>query len=207
MTRRPKLLDLFSGQGGAAMGYHRAGFDVTGVDVVEQPRYPFRFVCADALEYVAAHGREYDVIHASPPCQAYSVLNIPLQNEYPELIEPVRDLLIRSGKIYVIENVVGAPLLTSIMLCGTMFNLKTFRHRLFESNILLFAPDHKTHTDNTVRHGGTFIQFTGTGGNYKRGDEVEGMGIDWMSSKHAISQAIPPAYTEFIGAQIMRALE
>src|SRR5262252_422519 len=107
---RPRLLDLFCGAGGAAMGYSRAGFDVTGVDHRPMPRYPFVFVQADALEYVAEHGREYDVIHASPPCRAYSRMRRITKREYPELIAPTRATLDAVGRPFVIENVEHAPL-------------------------------------------------------------------------------------------------
>src|SRR5262245_50753326 len=116
------------------MGYSRAGFEVTGIDIAPQKNYPFKFIQADALEYIAAHGHEYDVIHASPPCQKFSKLrNIrkikaSTDANYLDLVDPVRQLLIASGKPYVIENVVGAPLLNPVMLCGSMFPLlKVYR--------------------------------------------------------------------------------
>ena len=121
---RPRLLDLFSGAGGAAMGYHRAGFDVTGVDILPQKRYPFAFVQADALDYVERHGREFDAIHASPPCQAYSVTqNLPwARKDHPRLLEPVQAVLQSLGVPYVIENVEPAPVEDAITLCGSMFD-------------------------------------------------------------------------------------
>ena len=147
------LLDLFCCQGGAGMGYHRAGFDVVGVDINPQPRYPFRFVQADALEFLARHGHEFDAIHASPPCQAFCALKgMPNYKEHPNLIPQTRALLRATGKPYVIENVPGAPLENAVMLCGTMFGLCTKcgaelrRHRLFETNWLLLC-------GLTCRHG------------------------------------------------------
>src|SRR3990167_3259097 len=132
----PRLLDLFCGAGGSAVGYSRAGFDdIVGVDNRPMPRYPFTFVQADALEYVAEHGREFDAIHASPPCQGYSVMrNLPWlkAKEYPLLIEPTRELLEAFGKPWIIENVMGAKLRAG-WLCGTMFDLPIFGHRYFES--------------------------------------------------------------------------
>ena len=122
----PRLLDLFCSAGGAAMGYHRAGFDVTGVDINPQPRYPFAFVQGDALEYVAAHGHEYDAIHASPPCQRYSkatIVHAGVRETHPDLVAPARELLVASGAEWIIENVVGAPLIAPARLCGTMFGL------------------------------------------------------------------------------------
>ena len=140
-----RLLDLFCGAGGAAVGYHRAGFDdITGVDIKPMPRYPFEFVQGDALEYVIEHGAEFDVIHASPPCQAYSVETpIKYKHTHPDLIEPTRKALEKVGKPYIIENVSGArsKLYRSVMLCGTMFGLNIWRHRYFETwPLFLMSP-------------------------------------------------------------------
>lgn len=216
MSDRPRLLDLFCGAGGAGMGYYRAGFDATGVDIQPQPRYPFTFIQADALDYLAAHGHEYDAIHASPPCQRYSDLAYRNGNahEYPDLIAPTRELLQASGLPHVIENVEGAPLLNAVMLCGTMFpGLRVLRHRLFESNVLLIAPIHSIHPlvytmDKRKAHYGAlcqdtaFVQVTG-GGNCSRAAAADAMGIDWMT-KAELNEAIPPAYTELIGRRLMQ---
>ncbi len=124
------------------MGYYRAGFDdIIGVDIEPMPRYPFHFIQGDALEYLAAHGAEYDVIHASPVCKGYSRLSALWRDrEYPDDIAPVRELLRKTGKPYIIENVVGAPL-SGVMLCGSMFGLRVYRHRIFETNPqILLAP-------------------------------------------------------------------
>ena len=118
MTAKPRLLDLFCGAGGAAMGYYRAGFDVVGVGIKPQPRYQFEFHQGDALEYCAAHGYEFDVIHASPPCQAYSVTKSIHNNDHPALVDATRDVLIATSNFYVIETVVGAPLRNPLMLCS-----------------------------------------------------------------------------------------
>jgi DNA (cytosine-5)-methyltransferase 1 len=146
-TDRPLLLDLFSGAGGAAMGYARAGFHVFGVDKDPQPHYPFEFHRGDAIHalYVVLAGDfEPDVIHASPPCQAYSDLQKQNKRDYPALIEEVRELLEDTGLPYVIENVDGAPLRDPVTLCGTMFpGLRVIRHRLFEANWPLVAPPHR----------------------------------------------------------------
>lgn len=148
-ARRPRVLDLFCCAGGAAMGYHRAGFEVVGVDLAPQPNYPFEFIQADALEYVAEHGHEFDVRHASPPCQAFSKTRTLHGNTHPELVEPTREALREVGGPYIIENVVGAPLEDPLMLCGSEFGmqapdvdgtpLKLLRHRLFESNVPLMG--------------------------------------------------------------------
>ena len=135
-----RLLDLFSGAGGGAKGYHQAGFEVTGIDCRPQPRYPYAFVQADALAYLAAYGHEYDAIHASPPCQKYCALRHLSKKDHPDLIPQTRELLHRIGRPFVIENVPGAPLVSPMTLCGTMFGLRTDcgaelrRHRLFETN-------------------------------------------------------------------------
>lgn len=134
---KPRLLDLFCGAGGCAKGYQRAGFHVTGVDIKPQPRYcGDEFHQADALEYLAAHGREFDAIHASPPCQRYTMAQNAAKNAdaHPDLVDPVRDLLLSTRKPWIIENVVGAPLKNPAVLCGLSFGLKVRRHRLFETS-------------------------------------------------------------------------
>jgi len=214
-TYKPRLLDLFCCAGGAGVGYSQAGFDVVGVDIKPQPNYPFPFICADALTLDSQFVRSFDVIHASPPCQAYSDLAKRNRNghEWPRLIEPTRDMLIRAERPYIIENVDGAPLLNPVILCGTMFKeLRVLRHRLFESNIALFAPPHgkhpKVHTfDRRKSHFGKtnewrdFVQVTG-GGNCTIAAARAAMDIDWMT-KTEINEAIPPAYTRFIGRQLL----
>ncbi len=214
---KPRLLDLFCGAGGCSMGYHRAGFDVVGVDIKRQKRYPFEFVQADAIEYILAHGHEYDIIHASPPCQFYSV-TAPLSNgNHPDLVGPTRVALLEVGKPYVIENVVGAPLINPLMLCGTMFGLRVQRHRLFEiwPNPIWFPPHPCKHdglaTGNHLRRSGDtrtpgfkdgYNFITVAGNNYLVADGQLAMDIDW-TTKAELSQAIPPAYTEWIGKQLM----
>jgi DNA (cytosine-5)-methyltransferase 1 len=209
---KPKLLDLFCSAGGAGMGYSRAGFDVVGVDIKPQPRYPFEFHQADALEYLQQHWQEFDVIHASPPCQEYSVLASLKSHTFPMLIEPVRDLLIATGKPYIIENVPGAPLLNPLLLCGTMFGLRVIRHRYFENNMNIhFAPFGCNHWGKTQpRNDKRGISKTAslskhsfltvTGHDFTNSDGSKAMGIDWMSNKE-LAEAIPPAYTQWLGAQ------
>lgn len=216
-----KLLDLFCGAGGAAVGYHRAGFDeIVGVDIKPQPRYPFTFVQADALEYLAAHGHEFDAIHASPPCQYFSVATPEeLRANHVDLIGPTRKLLIEIARPYIIENVEGARavMVEPTMLCGTQFGIGVFRHRLFETSFLMLGIDHKKH--NGFIGDGKYFSVAGGGGRWKTWGVVkrnvsrgtvaqwrDAMGIDWMTGAE-LSQAIPPAYTEFIGAQLMNALE
>lgn len=218
MSAKPRLLDLFCCAGGAGVGYKRAGFDVVGVDIDPQPRYPLHFIQADALTLDPEWVASFDVIHASPPCQSYSDLAKRNGNghEWPRLIEPVRDMLRATGRPYVIENVDGAPLLDPLVLCGTMFEeLRVLRHRLFESNVDLVAPPHGRHPlvfthDKRKAHYGklnqdtAYVQVTG-GGNCSIANARDAMGIDWMT-KNELNESIPPAYTHYIGKQLVKHL-
>lgn len=152
---KPLLLDAFCCAGGAGYGYHLAGFDVVGVDIEPQPNYPFEFVQADAIEYIRAHGGGFALIHASPPCQAWSPLNAYNKKDYPELIAPAREAIQSTGKPYVIENVPTAEsqLVNPTMLCGTMFDLKIYRHRLFETSFDFKVPEHGDHLELCQRNG------------------------------------------------------
>ena len=226
------MLDLYCGAGGAAMGYHQAGFDVLGVDIKPQLNYPFNFVRSDALDLRSITLADYDLIHASPPCQAYSVLRrANPKAEYPDLIAPTRELLQGSGIPYVIENVPGAPLLEPIKLCGSMFSLgaesgdgirvgrayrQLRRHRFFEMSFSI--------PQLSCQHNGGALGVYGGGptGRYtfengakkdrygRRGgyqgtiaEKQEAMGIDWMTTGQ-INQAIPPAYTKYIGEAFIK---
>ena len=208
----PRLLDLFCGAGGAAMGYHRAGFDVVGVDIKPQPHYPFEFHQADALTYPLDG---FDAIHASPPCQAYSTATRD-HSKHPDLYGPTRQLLIGSGLPYVIENVIGAPYSHGVVLCGSMFGLEADgewlqRHRNFEASWMLMSPgcSHPTHQRAVTVTGKSFIREVRTVGRHSRQGPVELaerlMGIDWMT-RHELALAIPPAYTEWIGRQLLAAI-
>ena len=208
---KPRLLDLFCCAGGSGMGYSRAGFEVVGVDIDPQPNYPFEFHQGDALQFLARHGREFDVIHASPPCQGYTALKAVHGNPWPLLIDPVRDLLERVGVPYVIENVQGAPVRRDLTLCGEMFGLGVLRHRYFELGGWSAAqPAHIPHRGRVAgwRHGeyfdGPYFAVYGNGGG--KGTIAQwqtAMGIDWTSDRRELAEAIPPAYTEFIGAQLL----
>ena len=207
-----KLLDLFCGAGGAGVGYHRAGFEVTGVDIAPQPNYPFTFVQGDALDYLCEHWREYDVIHASPPCQSYSVTRTLHTNEYPDLLPVTRALLRFIGRPYIIENVPGSPMRDYIWLNGLMFSLKVIRRRHFESNIMLLQPSAPLKTGRTSGNGKGYSTFddgdyiTVAGHNFRFTDGQVAMGIDWMKTQHELAESIPPAYTEFLGKQMLRAV-
>ena len=217
---KPLLLDTFCKAGGAGMGYHRAGFRVIGVDIEPQPNYPFMFIQADAVEFIERFGNQFDAIHASPPCQAHSriaSIGVARNGAYPEhqdLIAPTREALKTAGRPFVIENVVGAPLIDPITLCGSMFEgLKVYRHRLFECSFSIDAPKHEPHRDRTPSAGNGispkgFISVCGSGGvkGMTSKEIIEywsmAMGIDWMTRKE-LAQAIPPAYTEFIGRRLI----
>jgi DNA (cytosine-5)-methyltransferase 1 len=223
---KPLLLDLFCCEGGAARGYAAAGFRIEGVDTDRSVarRYPFTFHYGDALAYLAEHGHRYDAIHASPPCQAYSTLAASLSPRqlasYPKLIDPVRELLEASGKPYIIENVVGAPLRDPVLLCGSMFDLtapdvdgtplRLERHRLFESNVPLVEPPVHRHdpaqTVAGIYGGGRSVRGgKGTGrGGYTPILQVRQrlMGVRHMTQQ-GLSEAIPPAYTEYLGTQLI----
>lgn len=207
---KPKLLDLCCAQGGASAGYAQAGFDVTGVDIKRQRRYPFTFHQADAVEFVKEHGHEYQVIAASPPCQAWSHCQRIRDNEHPDLIATVREVLVASGKPFIIENVEDArPVMVDpILICGAAFGLNTYRHRLFESNVDLVAPEHPVHTRSVVKMGRALEpgdQYHAVG-NFIGVDYVrEDMQVPWMS-RNGIREAVPPSYTEFLGRQLMEAL-
>jgi DNA (cytosine-5)-methyltransferase 1 len=222
---RPVLLDLFCGAGGAAAGYARAGFDVVGVDLNPQPRYPFEFYRLEALDTLRdlllggnfPNGRalgDFAAIHASPPCKASTSLrHLWPDREHVNLIDPTRELLAEAGRPYVIENVVGASLRNPVVLCGSMFGLgaagrQLRRHRLFECSFPL------TQATLSCRHAGSPIGVygTGSGGQHTRGfranadESREALGAPWMT-KAECSQAIPPAYTEWIGQRLLAAIE
>lgn len=209
---KPRLLDAFCGAGGAGMGYHRAGFEVVGVDIKPQPRYPFEFHQGDALEFIERYGREFDVIHASPLCQPFTPLvNLPnVTKKYPDLIKPTRKLLKYIGKPYIIENVPGSPLINPLMLCGSMFpGLRVYRHRLFECNPSIYWPpascnhSYKMPPSKGVYHTLKDYDFiTCAGHHFEAKSGRIAMQIDWMTRKE-LSQAIPPAYTEWLGKQIL----
>lgn len=201
-AKRPKALDLFSCAGGAAMGLHRAGFDVVGVDIDPQPRYPFAFHQADALTFPLDG---FDFIWASPPCQQFCALATREDlSGYPDLIDPIRQRLLSAGVPFVIENVVQAPVRRDLILCGAMFGLRSYRHRHFECSFPVVQPGHPKHVVRVNRRGenrrqhwasGGFITITGDVGVYCG---PEAMGIDWMTGNE-MSEAIPPAYAEYIG--------
>ena len=217
-AERPRLLDAFGGAGGAGEGYRRAGYEVVGIDIEPHPNYkPGWLMVMDAMEALRDRSllSQFDVVHVSPPCQGYSTMSaLPNAKEYPKLIAECRALLEAWGGVYVIENVMGArsEMRDPIMLCGSMFGLSGLgrdgvrrqlrRHRLFESNVPLLAPQ--------CQHRGEPVGIYGMGGGgpqtrgYKAHleDAREAMGIDWMGYDD-LREAIPPAYTEYVGSQML----
>ena len=215
-----KLLDLFCGAGGASVGYYNAGFDITGIDIKTQPNYPFKFIKTDAIDFLKKYGQNYDIIHASPPCQGYSKHTKPNSkhvhyskgSDEPKLLSTIRNL-IPKDKYYIMENVIGArnELLNPVMLCGNMFGLPISRHRLFESNFPIQQPLHiscrgvakKYAIDNNIdyrdmsvcgksRRKGCIDTWKVLTGNY------------WMQSAHELSESIPWVYTHYIGSNFSK---
>lgn len=214
---RPRALIYFCCQGGACKGYENAGFNVTPVDLVPQPRHyaPEKVVVADALAHLrelitTGEIRKYSMVAGSPPCQRKTKCQKIQGREHPALIAPFRELCLESGLPYVIENVVPEgedddPLKDPVMLCGAMFGLHTYRHRLFESNVRLTVPDHPEHKHKTIKMGrplaeGDWYHAVGNFSNvpYVRAD----MGVPWMT-REGIRECIPPVYAEHIGRQII----
>ena len=203
--KRPKALDLFCCAGGASEGLHRAGFDVVGVDIEPQPSYPFPFIQADAMTISL---RGFDFIWASPPCQAYTLCQRIRDNEHPDLVEPTRAMLKASGAAWCIENVVGSPLINPIELCGAMFGLRTYRHRLFECSFSITAPAHPPHTAPLRKMGrpvrdGEFIHVVGNFSGVQIARDA--MDIQWMP-RDKLREAIPPAYAEYVGRAALAAI-
>lgn len=212
-----RMLDLFCGAGGASMGYAQAGFELTGVDHRAQPRYPFAFVQADAIEFASGDLSAFDAVHASPPCQRFTKLagQHGTRELHPDLLDETRELLIASGLPWIIENVEeapmlgDAPLLGGFVLCGSMFGLRVRRHRLFETSFSVCPPPCAHH-----KQGQLVAVYGNTGGSSKRDGIKHGgvatwrdaMGIEWMKVPE-LRQAIPPAYSRFIGEQLVQHLK
>lgn len=218
---KPRILDAFCGAGGATKGLQDAGFYVLGVDIKPQPDYcGDEFVQMDAIKFIRKYRRRFDAVWASPPCQAHSVLTLGnrgkgLFDNHQDLIPPTRAALVRTGKPWVIENVMGAPMRQDLMLCGLMFDLMLFRHRKFEvSGFSVDQPKHIPHGDLRVqgyRHGafreGEIMGVYGSGGG--KGDLGKwqaAMGIFHTRNWHSLSEAIPPPYSQHVGTALMKKL-
>lgn len=209
---RPRLLDLCCGAGGATKGYQRVGFEVVGIDINPQPRYcGDHFIQGDVLAVTVEFMQAFDAVHASPPCQRFSTMSScrpGLADEYPDLIEPVRFMLKRSGLPYVMENVPGSPLVDPVVLCGTMFGRELYRHRLFESNFPIDVLPHPEHVLSASRAGhwepGTVMSVAGHCAPIAKAREI--MDIGWMN-RAEIGEAIPPYYTEHVGAFLLAEIQ
>lgn len=214
---KPRILDLFCCAGGAGMGFHRAGFEVVGVDIAERPNYPFEFHRGDAIEYLLAHGNEFDAVHASPPCQDKCGLTVGTNRSrgwggaHVDLVAPTRDALLAVGLPYVIEQPNGrAEIRKDVSLCGEMFGLGVLRHRNFElGGWSTPNPRHIRHRGYVrgMRHGvwrdGPYVAAYGVGGGKATVPEAQAaMGIDWTDLREELTEAIPPAYTRWIGERL-----
>jgi len=212
-----RLLDLYCGAGGAAMGYHQAGFDeIVGVDIEPQPNYPFEFIQGDALDLDGVWWEnfyQYDLIHASPPCQHFTKYrNVvkDITDRYEDLIAPTYDLLEASGVPYIIENVPGAPIRPDLVLCGSMFGLDVRRHRWFQlGGFSAMGPGGCNHKgwqrrfkSSTGRQNKRYTIEVGAWDESLK-DQKAAMDVDWPITVRELSEAIPPAYTKFIGEQFL----
>lgn len=215
---KPKLLDLYCKAGGAGMGYHLAGFDVTGVDIEFQPNYPFTFIQDDAINFLLRNWQYYDAFHASPPCQfaTRSTAQFRLAGKvYQNLIPQTREILNKTGLPYVIENVPGAGLRPDVILSGPMFGLKVIRVRHFETGNWMMLQEPITPPHGTAKNG----DYCSVYGNCSRNNTpnlfgqktireawLHAMGIDWYMKETEAAEAIPPAYTRYIGNQLINQL-
>jgi len=219
---KPRLLDLFCGAGGCPVGYARAGFEAVGVDIEPHPDYPFDLTVADAMEVLADadYLRTFDVVHASPPCPRYSSATkaTGTSDQHPDLLPAVRAALVAAGVTWVIENVEGAPMPDAFTICGYAMGLPTMtingitaglsRHRLFESSEFILSPGcacDSAPKASIFGHSGS-LRINGRNTAIRKEDAVRLLGVEWMTNRDDIADAIPPAYTEFIGGQLMDAL-
>ena len=209
MSARPRLLDLFCCEGGAGAGYHWAGFDVVGVDVEPQPRYPFEFIQADAMTFPFDG---FDAIHASPPCQSYSAAFKHMAKPQPMLVDAMRERLMAQHRPWIIENVEGAPIprqsdlmgAHGVMLCGTSFGLRVYRHRLFEAPFPVHGPpcSHTLPAMNPHNQAGRDRIYEEFGRSDPEVIWRREMGVEWMT-KHGGRESIPPVFTEYLGRQLL----
>ncbi|MGY0461463.1 SAM-dependent methyltransferase [Kitasatospora sp. cg17-2] len=206
------VLDAYCCQGGAGMGYWLAGYDVLGVDLTGQPRYPFRFVQADAVAFITEHGHLFDLLHGSPPCQRYTRCQKIRGREHPDLIVPTRTAMQSTGRPWVIENVEEAApeMRDPAMLCGAAFRLRTYRHRLFEpgGGLTVTPPEHPVHAAPLAKMGrpvadDEFMHVVGNFSGVPLARSAAVMGMPW-ANRDGLREAIPPAYTRFIGHQAAR---
>lgn len=203
-----RVLDLYCGVGGASEGYRRAGFEVTGIDIKPQPNYPFNFEQGDALEALDVIGEFYDLIHASPPCQTFSWgTRKGREEKFPDLLTPTINALQDIGIPWVVENIPNSGL-SGVRLCGTQFGLPLLKHRIFATSFPVDDLPHPKHIWGGVQQG-IYMTVAGHGGNNKSGNYSvpswrRAMDMDWPTTRHELAEAIPPAYTEYIGRQFLR---
>jgi len=215
---RPKIVDLCCNGGAASVGYHLAGFDVIGVDIVPMHEYPYTFHLAEALAFEIPD--DAVAVHASPPCKAHTSMRtfaggppLTLFDPHTDMIAPMRAKLEATGLPYIIENVPGAPLLDPFTLCGSMFGLAVRRHRLFETNFAVSVPscDHKGQGPvvGVYGNGGAWDSTNRPGGGGRKvvgAEAAAAMGITHTTTQTLLSQAIPPAYTRHIGLQLAQSI-
>lgn len=207
---RPRLLDLFCGAGGCSVGYHRAGCDVTGVDIEQHDDYPYELIVADAMDVLTDRSflDRFDIAHASPPCPRYSSSTRASKTwqNHPDLVAPVREALREWGGTWVIENVPGAPMPNAVMVCGQAMGLRRVkRHRLFESNVPLMTPGCACDAQGKVSvfgHAGQ-LWVNKVRSHIPIAEVRQLLDVPWMTRREDIADAIPPAYTEFIGSQLI----
>lgn len=212
IVKRVKTLDLYCCGGGASVGLHQAGFEVTGVDIEKQKNYPFKFIKANVLGLNIDFLKKFDLIWASPPCQQYTQAGTQWRREgkeYPDLIESTRAILKRSGKPYIIENVPGSPLIQPIELCGSMFGLRTYRHRLFETNFPVKQPMHMAHQFKNAKMGrppkdDEYLQIVGHFSGVSLAQEI--MGLPNLN-QYELAQAIPPVYSKYLAEEYLKKKE
>lgn len=203
-----KLLDLFCCCGGISKGFHNQGFECVGVDIKDNHNYPYEFIHKDIFQLPLSFFERFDLIHASPPCQQFSWsakqwINKGYEFE-PDMVDRTRQLLIKVGKPFIIENVVGAPIRNDLRLCGEMFGLRVLRHRIFELNgfdTTVLQPSHIKHRSPIDYNHSYYVNLTGHGGqsySFKIEDWQKAIGIDWVTDKKHLTQMIPPKYSEYI---------
>lgn len=204
-----KLLDLFCCCGGISKGYKEAGFDeCIGVDINDNHNYPYNFIHSDVFKLDSSFFKQFDLIHASPPCQHYTWSTRKINRDnHPDLVEKTRLLLQKTGKPYTMENVPNAPLRKDLLLCGEMFDgLRVVRHRIFEiEGFKVKQPPHRKHKDR-IGNKSYYMQVAGHGGesySFKTEDWKQAMGIDWVNDKKHLTQMIPPLYSKYIGSQFI----